>query len=53
MEGLTPITPFEELVDHTEVTGVPWWRQRLFTAKGWTYHIDTIGVAPLSGEVTE
>lgn len=36
---MTPITKFEEQVDHVEVTGVPWWRQRLFTAKGWTYHI--------------
>lgn len=45
---MTPITPFEEAVDHTPLTGVPWWRQRLFENSGWRYRI--VDVADLSSD---
>lgn len=36
---MTEITAFEAKVDQAELGAVPWWRQRLFTAKGWEYRI--------------
>lgn len=47
---MTPISPFEELVDHTPLTGVPWWRQRLFAERGWRYQIVDVEALPSGDE---
>lgn len=39
---MTEYTKFEEAVAYAPLTGVCVPRQRLFTSRGWTYHLDSL-----------